>query len=186
MDMETLRFGHGGKQRYTGSHITREICPLDDLRKMGVKTWKQVGRNQWAQDPEGEDLGEFTLRYCNKMKQFSEELANSLREGLSAEVRHQKFAKFTESRLFRKLGPGILFDVLGEGNKSLKDLTFFEIILNRSGAKEATRFSYGEIENRPLYEIILQMERVLNEDEPDLRFPGNEESPVERIIKNAS
>ena len=27
-----------------------------------------------------------------------------------------------------------------------------------------------------------ELERVLNEDEPDLRFPGNRETPVERII----
>ena len=164
----------------TGTRIIK--CRTKKMQKLGVRTYKEDRRGRIVEDPRGDLIGSVTYDYCNEITDLAEVLAAALQPDLPPNERNEKFSSFANNRLFQKIGAGIIFDILAEGDQKLdEDVTYFELVINASGQEQPVRFSRGRIGNRPLYEIILQMQRTLNEEQPDLRLPGNRESLTERV-----
>jgi hypothetical protein len=148
----------------TGTRIAR--CSAAKLKRMGVP----VGRDN--------TVGPHIFKYCNSISSLAQKLSSAFDTKKSAKQRHEIFAGLSTNSLFLFLGPGLLFDLMPKDR--LSEMAYFEIVINAAGMENPLRFKYGEIANRPLYEILVQMERILDEDEPDLRPFGDVESITTR------
>jgi hypothetical protein len=120
------------------------------------------------------------VQYCNAIAPLAERLESVLASNRSAGVRHQEVSELEKNELFRFLGPSLIFELLPESAQT--NLSYFEIVIAARDLELPLIFKHGMLEDRNLFEKILEVERLLNDEDPDLRLNSDKESKTEKNV----
>lgn len=149
------------------------------LVSQGMKIAKCLRKYGYVADRKGFHVGPNIFEYCTKISKTAEILKKSMDSTRNKNERNMLFVSLAKNSLFQMVGPGVLFNIIPA--EILSEVTFFEIAINSSDLDQPLAFRHGKTQDRKLYEMILQIQNIMNDETPDLRLPGLKETTTTRI-----
>lgn len=179
-----------GKSRGETHHIIRQMIVdhLNSIPRPKANPERPEDFNYYFDcDPFYRTQSYIVREFCLDITQIADRLDTIVNTSRSPAERHKQMDVLIQNHLFREVGPAFIFNLIPP--EEISGASHFEIKFYLSGQVEPVTFIYPEgngFPDREFYELILDIQRLMNDATPDMRLEGTSDGLTTRRTHKAN